>query len=361
MGKTALPCHRPVLLNEGRKSVLPALGVSGELREDQERTAERPTIMNHDNPTDLRDVQPTSFRHIIGQNHVTQALQIAVDASFQEGKRLDELLLCGPPGLGKTALVSVLAAELCVPFTEVLAQSVSNAAELNGMLLGASDGILFLDEIHLLHPTNQHLLLSVLDKRRIYLGGNGKSVQSIPVSNFTLVGATTDPDGLIGPLVDRFRIILHLDYYGLADLEKIVQQRCHAMNWKYDPLLPGEIAQRGRQTPRIAIRLLQSSRRVAVAEGATEITVAHLLKACQIERISDLGLDNLQQKYLRLVGPGQRLNVLASTLGVSAKVLTKTVEPFLLRCGMIVKTDNGLRQLTQDGRDHLSTLQPTTV
>ena len=168
--------------------------------------------MTNENPTDLRDIQPTSFRHIIGNQNATQALEIACEASFQEGKRLDETLICGPPGLGKTSLVAVLANELAVPFTEVLAQSITNMTELNGMLLAASDGILFLDEIHLLNSVSQHALLTVLDKRRIYLSG-GKSVQSIPVNDFTLVGATTDPDGLIGPLLDRFRIVLHLDYY----------------------------------------------------------------------------------------------------------------------------------------------------
>ncbi len=317
--------------------------------------------MCDESPTDLRDVQPTSFRHIIGQKHVAQALQIAVDASFQEQKRLDETLLCGPPGLGKTNLVAVVANELAVPFTEVLAQSITNAVEMNTMLLGASAGILFLDEIHLLNPSLQHLLLTVLDKRRIYLSG-GRSVQSIPVNDFTLVGATTDPDGLIGPLIDRFRIILHLDFYNHEELAQIVRQRCKAMGWQFEPQLLEEIAQRGRQTPRIALRLLQSSRRVAVAEGAKQITVAHLLKACEIERISDLGLDSSQQKYLRLLdGPAQRLNVLASTLGVSTKVITKTVEPFLLRSGLIVKTDTGLRQLTQEGREHLANLQSITV
>lgn len=135
-----------------------------------------PDPINDSNETnDLRDVQPSSFSHVTGQRHVTQALQIAVDASFQERKRLDELLLCGPPGLGKSALVSVLANELAVPFTEVLAQSITNTAELNSVLLSATDGLLFLDEIHLLHSVQQHALLQVLDKRRIFLSG-GKSV-----------------------------------------------------------------------------------------------------------------------------------------------------------------------------------------
>ena len=141
--------------------------------------------MDNDTPKDLRDVQPTSFRHIIGQTHVKKALQIAVEASFQEKKRLDETLLCSPPGLGKSALVAVLAQECAVPFKEILAQSITNPSELNGILLESTGGILFLDEIHLLHPTIQHQLLMVLDKRCISLNC-GKTVQLIPVSNFTL-------------------------------------------------------------------------------------------------------------------------------------------------------------------------------
>jgi len=312
-------------------------------------------------PNDLRQVELTSFRHVIGQRHVTEALQIACKASFQEGKRLDDLLICGPPGLGKSALAVVLANELDVSMTEILAQSITNAAELNAALLSASDGILFLDEIHLLHPVQQHALLQVLDKRRIFLS-SGKSVQSLPVNGFTLCGATTDPDGLIQPLIDRFRIILHLDYYSQEELAEIVRQRCGALAWVIEPELLAEIAKRGRGTPRIALRLLQSARRMAVAERATSVTVDHLRRACEIERISDQGLDNTQQKYLHLLRNGPlRLNVLASMLGVSMRVLTKTVEPYLLRSGMIVKTDTGLRVLTDFGEEHRASLRPVIV
>src|SRR5262249_28297700 len=152
-------------------------------------------------------------------------------------------------------------------------------------------------EIALLHPTIQHQLLMVLDKRKICIS-SGKTVQTIPVSDFTLVGATTDPDGLIRPLLDRFRIVLHLDYYSHQELSQVVRQRCLAMSWDYEANLPAEIAQRAHSTPRIAIRLLQSARRVASSEGAKQVTVAHLRLACEIERISDLGLDMMQQKYL---------------------------------------------------------------
>ena len=248
-----------------------------------------------------------------------------------------------------------------MPFKEILAQSITNSNQLNGILMEVTEGILFLDEIHLLHPAIQHQLLMVLDRRRICIN-SGKTVYSISVSDLCLVGATTDPDGLIGPLLDRFRIVLHLDYYSHEELAQIVRQRCHAMGWEYEAELPAEIAKRGHGTPRIALRLLQSARRVSAAEGANTLTVAHLQMACEIERISDLGLDNIQQKFLRLLdGAGQRLNVLASTLGVSTKVLTKTVEPFLLRSGLIVKSDAGLRQLTELGMEHLSNLEINTV
>jgi Holliday junction DNA helicase RuvB len=318
--------------------------------------------MNDDQePQDLRDIQPTSFSHVVGQSHVTQALKIAVDASFHERKRLDEVLLCGPPGLGKSALVGVLAQELAVPFTEILAQSITNAAELNSVLLSASEGILFLDEIHLLSAVNQHSILQVLDKRRLFIGG-GKSIQSIPVEPFTLVGATTDPDGVIGPLIDRFRMVLHLDYYSEPELAEVVRQRLRALRWDYGPDLLEGIAKRARGTPRIALRLLQSAHRVQVAEGSSVLAVDHLRRACEVERISDQGLDNQQQKYLHLLGTGPvRLNVLASMLGVSTKALTKTVEPFLLRQGLVVKTDAGLRTLTESGQKHLNAFRPVSV
>lgn len=311
--------------------------------------------------TDLRDVQPTGFAHVVGQRHVTAALQIAAEASVREGKRVDDLLLCGPPGLGKTALVNVLAGELAVPFTEVLAQSITTAAELNGVLLSATDGILFLDEIHLLHPVQQHALLQVLDKRRIFLGG-GKGVRSLPVSDFTLAGATTDPDGLIQPLADRFRMVLHLDYYAPDELAEIVRQRGRALGWRVAPDVPAEVARRGRGTPRLALRLLQAARRCQVAEGSPILALDHLRRACEVERVSDLGLDHAQQKYLTLLAGGPvRLNVLASMLGVSPKVLQKTVEPYLLRSGLVVKDESGMRQATAAGRDHLAGLRPVAV
>jgi len=175
------------------------------------------------------------------------------------------------------------------------------------------------------------------------------------------VGATTDPDGLIAPLIDRFRMVLHLDYYSEAELAEVVRQRCRAMGWAFEPELLAEISIRARATPRLALRLLQSARRCSVAEGSSSIEVRHLTKACEIERVSSLGLDNLQQKYIALLKGGPlRLNVLASALGVSSKVLVKTVEPYLIRADFIAKSDGGRRQLSDRGRQHLLECCPPT-
>ncbi len=322
--------------------------------------------MNDDNEPDdlrdLRDVQLRGFRQLIGQSHVKKALEVAVEASFAEHKRLDDVLLCGPPGLGKTGLVTVLQHELALPsLTTVLAQSITNTAELNSVLLSATEGLLFLDELALLSPHAQHTLLKVLDERKIDIN-TGKTVTSIPVASFTIVGATTEPDGVIAPLIDRFRIVLHLDYYDEDELAQIVRQRLVAMGRGFEANLPVEIARRARQTPRIALRHLASCRRWQMAEGSDQLTFDHLRRACEVERISPLGLDNLQQKYLQLLANGpQRLNVLASMLGTSTKVLTKTCEGFLLRSGMVVKTDSGLRTLTEIGQRHLSDLHPSSL
>ncbi len=118
---------------------------------------------------------------------------------------------------------------------------------------------------------------------------------------------------------------------------------------------------RAKGTPRLALRLLQSARRCSVAEGSSSLEVRHLTKACDIERVSSLGLDNLQQKYIALLKDGPlRLNVLASALGVSSKVLVKTVEPYLIRAAFIIKDDGGRRQLSERAREHLSEFSPAT-
>lgn len=161
--------------------------------------------------------------------------------------------------------------------------------------------------------------------------------------------------GLLSPLLQRLRLILRFDFYGVEDLTTLVLQRSRALGWSvHEELLP-QIAQRSRGTPRLALRLLQSCRRVCRSEGEQTINMGHLLRACELEQIDEIGLGPSEQQYLRAVADGaSRLNVIGSLLGLPARSVAQVIEPFLLRSGLLVKDDNGRRELTSKAREHQS-------
>jgi Holliday junction DNA helicase RuvB len=189
------------------------------------------------------------------------------------------------------------------------------------------------------------------------LSGGSKSSgapQCIPLDDFTLLLSTTDEYCLLQPLRDRMKLLLRFDFYSEQALITILCGRIQALRWEVgDDLLP-LIAKRARGTPRLALRLLQASRRVCRAEGETTLTAEHLRRACQLEQIDELGLGPVEQKYLQAVSSGaSRLNVVASMLSLPAKTISEVVEPFLIRVGLIVKDDQGRRQLTAGGMSYL--------
>ena len=305
-------------------------------------------------PHDLNDTSPTSLSHIVGQQGVVDQLRVALDAAFEDHRRLDDALFVGPPGLGKSQIASVLGMELAVKTHEALGQSIKNSADLNALLLAARDKeIVFIDEVHELARVYQTALYLAIDKRKIVVN-NGRSFQPLPLSEFTLLLGTTDEYLLLQPLRDRMRLVLHFDFYTDEELTKIVQHRAKSLQWHLDDQLPPLIAQRSRGTPRLALRLLQACRRVCRAEGQETLTIHHLRTACLLERLDELGLGETERKYLRAISEGaSRLNVIASMLGLPARTLSMVVEPFLLRAGMIYKDDDGRRQLSAEGKDHL--------
>ena len=309
---------------------------------------------NENKNQSLRDVKLTSFSQLIGQQKVAKALSMAVDASFHLQQRMCDVLLQAAPGLGKSSMVDILKSELCVECTTVLSQTITNSAELNSVLLRAGEGLLFLDEIHLLNSSMQHQLLLILDHRKIFLN-NGKRVTEIPVAPFTLIGATTNPEKVIRPLIDRFRMVLTLEYFSHDELCKIVEQRCRFMNWDFESGLESEIAKRSKDTPRIAIRLLDAARRSMASRGEDQLKVLHLKEACFFESIDSLGLNMVEQSYMALLKEGaMRLNVMASSLGFTSAALTDNVEPYLIRSKLIFKTDKGERALTEQGLAHVN-------
>lgn len=306
---------------------------------------------------EIGDVAPSSLRHLIGQKGVIAQVSVALDAAQIDNCKFDNSLLVGPPGLGKSALANVIAQEMATGFHEVLGQSIKSPADLNALLLSAKHkDVVHIDESHELARPYQTSLYLALDKRQIFLNGNkGGAPQSIPLADFTVLLSTTDEYNLLQPLRDRMRLLLRFDYYSPDELSTVVRQRCQALSWEHDEFVPPLIAGRSRGTPRLALRLLQASRRVCRANGDTVITATHLLKACELEGLDHIGLGPIEQRYLRIVEEGNsRLNVIASILGLPARTIAEVTEPFLIREGLIVKDDQGRRQLTADARMYLS-------
>jgi holliday junction DNA helicase RuvB len=223
-------------------------------------------------------------------------------------------------------------------------------------LLGAKDkDVVFLDESHELPKEQQTALYLAIDQRKIVLAGAGRTPTSIPIANFTLLLATTDEFSLLQPLRDRMKLVLRFQFYSIEELTVLVKQRSQGLRWKVDEEVFEQIAQRSRGTPRLGLRFLQSCRRVCRSEGKSTITQEHLERACSLEGTDALGLGPVEQQYLMILAERDtRLNVIASRLGLPPRTVSQVTEPFLLRAGLIGKDDQGRRQLTALGREHLS-------
>jgi Holliday junction DNA helicase RuvB len=314
---------------------------------------------------EMNDIAPSSLSHLIGQKGVVDQVTVALDAAFADGKKMDAALLVGPPGVGQSALARVIAAEMATELHEVLGQSITDSGELNALLLSAKDkDVVHIDECHELNKEFQTSLYLAVDQRKIFLNGSGKgrTPQSIPIGDFTLLLSTTDEYCLLQPLRDRMRLTLRFDFYEVNDLAHMVQHRSRALQWPVDDGVFPLIAQRSRGTPRLALRLLQSCHRVCRANGDNEILVEHLVRACDLEQIDRLGLGPTEQKYLSLLAEGStRLNVLASILSLPSRTVAEVTEPFLIRAGLITKDDQGRRQLTALGHQHVSSIRQQAV
>lgn len=313
--------------------------------------------MSNDKSLDINEARPSSIRHLIGQPSVAEQIMVALDSAQQDNRKFDHALLVGPPGMGKTAASQIIAAEMQTDFLEVLGQSLQSVGDLNAVLLQATDrAVVFIDESHELEKSLQTALYLALDQRRVLLNGGrkGGTPVAIPLQDFTLLLASTDEFQLLQPLRDRMRLTLRFRFYEQVDLEKIARMRAASLGWEVDVAVFSMIAQRSRGTPRLALRLLQAARRVSRAEAGEVITVANLERACKLEGIDHLGLGQTEQDYLRILLEGPtRLNMLSSRLGLPTRTVADVTEPFLIRAGLVVKDDQGRRQLTAQGRDHI--------
>jgi len=312
--------------------------------------------MNEQRPTDINEARPSSVTHLIGQPGVKESIIVALDSAQQDNRKFDHALLVGFAGGGKTTSAQIIAAEMGTDFIEVLGQSLKGVADLNALLLQATDrAVIFIDEAHELDKSLQTALYLAIDQRRVLLQGSrkGSLPVAIPLNDFTLLLASTDEYQLLQPLRDRMRLTLRFQFYDATDLEKIARMRAASLGWEVEPNVFQMASVRSRGTPRLVLRLLQAARRVARAGASDVVTVAHLERACSLEGIDHLGLGPTEQQYVKVLLEGPtRLNMLASRLGLPTRTVAEVTEPFLIRSGLIVKDDQGKRQLSAEGREH---------
>jgi Holliday junction DNA helicase RuvB len=305
---------------------------------------------------DVNDIKPSSISHIIGQRKVVEQVKVALDAAQQDGRKFDSAMLVGPPGAGKTSTSQIIANEMGTDYIEVLGQSIKGIADLNALLLSATErAVLLVDEAAELEKTLQISLYLALDQRRVLLQGSrkGSTPMSVPIADFTLLLATTDEYELLQPLRDRMRLVLRFEFYTDDELVQILRHRLRGLGWEFDADILPLIAQRSRGTPRLALRVAQAAHRVARSEGEHSVSLRHFEKATLLEDLDAKGCGPTEQKYLRIVAEGPtRLNVIASRLGLPTRSISEVVEPYLIRSGLIVKDDQGRRQLSAEGRVH---------
>jgi len=310
-------------------------------------------------------LRPRRLADFVGQTRLKEHLEIVLGAARQRGQAVDHLLFAGPPGLGKTTMAGIVAAELGAGMRVTSGPALERSGDLAAILTNLDEGdVLFIDEIHRLHRVVEEVLYPAMEDFCLDIViGKGPSARSIRLDlpRFTLVGATTRTGLVTGPLRDRFGFVARLDYYGPDDLLAIVARAARILGVELHPEGAAEIAARSRGTPRIANRLLRRVRDFAEVRGNGVVTGTVAREALALFEVDERGLDKVDRAILAALcrtfaGAAVGLSTLAVSVGEEPETVEDMYEPYLLQEGLLQRTPRG-RMATPAAFAHLS-LEP---